>query len=309
MKKNLFHFLLILLAASVSYYFLGQKSFSAPQLPQDVEKITLGVSLGDYDKLTFIAEKEGFFAEEGLEVDLQQYDTALPAVEDLVTGIIDVAAAEDFLLADYAFEHKNLDAFAAIAFTNHESIIARKDRNIGRPSDLKGKKIGVTKKTKAEYFLWHFLIARDIAMSEVEVVFLDPEELEEALRGGTIDAASISEPYASNIKEALGKNAFRWGAKKEQYFYYLLISNENWLKENPKQAERLLRALLKAEKHLQKKEFIVTLPQELLLVMEEEARWIIRHGRRDTSSPPNYFDHIYFDALQTVKPERISIIH
>lgn len=309
MKKNLLQFLLIVLTASVGYYFLGQKSFSATQRQSSSEKITLGVSLGDYDKLVFVADKEGYFAEEGLEVELRQYDTGLFAMEDLIAGGVDVVTAEDFLVAQYAFEHQNFDTLATIALTNNESIIARKDKGIQKSADLRGKKIGVTPKTKAEYFLWHFLIAQDIAMSEVEMIFLDPEEIEDALANGTIDAASVGEPSASQLKTSLAAEALRWPAKRQQYFYYLFVSNEAWLTAHPKEAKQLLRALLKAEKHLQKNEFTIALPQELLLIMEEEARWVIRHRGSEFSSVPNYLDYIYFDALQAAQPERISIIH
>ncbi len=52
----------------------------------------------------------------------------------------------------------------------------------------------------------------------------------------------------------------------------------------------------------------VALDQELLISMEDKARWVIENKLTDAKKVPNYLNFIYFDALEAVKPERISII-
>ena len=42
--------------------------------------------------------------------------------------------------------------------------------------------------------------------------------------------------------------------------------------------------------------------------MEDEARWAIENHLTDATKTPNYFRLIYFDALQAVNPEAITVV-
>ncbi len=52
----------------------------------------------------------------------------------------------------------------------------------------------------------------------------------------------------------------------------------------------------------------VQLSQELLILMESEARWAIANNLTDKTEVPNYLDYFYFDALEAVNPEAVTII-
>ena len=52
----------------------------------------------------------------------------------------------------------------------------------------------------------------------------------------------------------------------------------------------------------------VSLDQSLLITMEDEARWAIESGFTDKKTVPNYLNYIYFDTLEEVKPEAMTII-
>ncbi len=55
--------------------------------------------------------------------------------------------------------------------------------------------------------------------------------------------------------------------------------------------------------------FVVDLSQSMIIAMEDQARWKIENNLTDKTKIPNYLDDIYFDGLEEVKPEAISIIH
>jgi len=57
-----------------------------------------------------------------------------------------------------------------------------------------------------------------------------------------------------------------------------------------------------------KQEYAVTLPQAMLILFEDQARWRIEQGLTDTTEVPNYLNFIYLDALEEVKPEAVTII-
>ena len=54
--------------------------------------------------------------------------------------------------------------------------------------------------------------------------------------------------------------------------------------------------------------FSVTLEQQLLLIMEEQARWMIENRLTGRTAFPNYLNFIYPDALEAVKPKSVTII-
>lgn len=58
-----------------------------------------------------------------------------------------------------------------------------------------------------------------------------------------------------------------------------------------------------------RQEYAVKLPQAMLILFDNQARWRIEHGLTDATEVPNYLDYIYFDALEEVKPEAVTIIH
>lgn len=298
------------------------------------EKITLAAYAGSYGFLPFIAQEKGYFAANGLDVVINEYDFGLKTVDALIAGEADIATAADFVLASYSFDHPDLRTMASISRSLTDEIIARKDRGIFVPQDLLGKRFGVPSKTKAEFFLARFLTLNGMDFQDIEVVYLEPKEIVAAIAAGTIDAASIWEPFVSDIHRRLGDSVTSWPAQSELAFYYLLISRKAWLGEHPAATEHLLRALVQAEEYAEshpqeaqqviskrfdydlsfvrelwrRNDFVVELPQQVLLLMEEGARWRIKNGLTDKNDVPYLLEYVYTDGLRKVKPAAVTII-
>ncbi len=58
-----------------------------------------------------------------------------------------------------------------------------------------------------------------------------------------------------------------------------------------------------------KTRFRVGLDQNLLTLMEDEARWAITNKYVDSTKVPNYFNFLYLEGLKKIKPEAVSVIH
>lgn len=54
--------------------------------------------------------------------------------------------------------------------------------------------------------------------------------------------------------------------------------------------------------------FELSLNQSFLVNIEDEARWAIRNKLTDKTGVPNYLDYIYIDALESVKPDAVTVI-
>ncbi len=316
----------------VSYNWLNQKQ---PEYTGPVEKITIAAYLGEFSSLIFIAENQGYFEENGLDVTVNEYETGLGPVQAVLAGDADFATAAEFVLVSNSFHHEDLKALSTIDLVNAIELVARKDRGINNPANLKGKKIAIPQKTQAEFFLGSFLIFNSLSIDDIEVIDMKPSELVEAISDGTVDAVMIWEPNVYKIKNRLGDNAITFPGQSGQDFFFLIIGDGKKIKDDPSVSERLLNALLKAEIFVnknpietrniisqrtnlekdyletvwQKNNFILSMPQSVIIAMENEARWRIDNGLTDRTEIPNYMDYINLDALHEVKPEAVTVYH
>jgi NitT/TauT family transport system substrate-binding protein len=83
-------------------------------------------------------------------------------------------------------------------------IVARRSAGITRVSDLKGKRVGTSLNTSAQYFLARMARTAGLAESDVTAVAVPLEDMPAALKRGDVDAIAIWEPQAHNSERALG---------------------------------------------------------------------------------------------------------
>lgn len=331
MKKILITGFTVLAAALFIYDCSGEKSpYTGP-----VEKVTLAAYAGDTGALVYIAENQGYFKDNGLKVNIKDYEAGKLATDALLAGEADIATASEFVFVTHSFNKPNLRTLATIATARVIELIARMDHGIKKPEDLKGKKIGITQKSMGEFCLGRWLTFNGLTIGDAEIVDLKPSELVDAIANGHIDAALTWDPNVYNIKRMLGENAASWPGQSGQDFFFILITTEGWIKNHPSAAKRFLKAIVQAEyyimnNHNQAKEFIknkfnyesdyiaysfprhhfvVKLPQALLLAMEDQARWRIENKLTVETEVPNYLDYLYRDGLKAVNPEAVTVIH
>ena len=298
------------------------------------ERITLGVAAQEFSALIYLAEKKGYFKKYGVEVALKEYETGLSAVNALIAGKVDVATAAEFVFVMKSFENSRLRIFSTIERGNSCQCIARRDAGIEKPADLIGKRIGVVPGMQSEFFFNSFLSQNGISLEKIKVIKLTPPEILKAIGDGRADAV-VTGLDTEAIKSLLGKNAISWPAQGIQDYYFLLIADAKFIQARPLGVDRLLRALLEADQFAEKNrreaqeilksslkltpaeervlwdqnKYEVRLDQDLLILMEAEARWAIRKGLVKEKKIPNYFHSIYLEGLEKIKPEAVSIIH
>jgi NitT/TauT family transport system substrate-binding protein len=93
-----------------------------------------------------------------------------------------------------------------------------------------------------------------------------------------------------------------------------LVRAERFCKDEPEAAHKIIADAINVSlKHMIELwptfQFKVTLDQSLLLTLEDETRWAIKNKLTGRTDIPNYLNHIYLDALHTVTPEAVTIIH
>src|SRR5208283_5243276 len=114
------------------------------------------------------------------------------ALNAVVEGKADLGTVADTPIVFTVMNGQKIAILATTQTSNrNEAIIARRDRGIAKPADLKGKKIGVPFGTHADFFTDIFLIAHGIDREKVKTIDIKPDEIATALVTGRVDAVSI----------------------------------------------------------------------------------------------------------------------
>lgn len=326
----------VVLLLLIGAFFFIKPSFSKPQQTYigPHYKLVVGKEV-EYGTLFSIAQEQGYFAQNGLDVTLKEYASGAPAFSDLLKNKIDMTDAAEFVGVINSLRGNKFKIISSIGTTTDAwEIIARRDHGIEKPSDLKGKTIGVPAGTLGEFFLGNFLTLNQLSSNDVRLVNLPPQNLSFALLNGSIDAIMIFQPYAFNLKHTLGKSAISFPGQSDRLNYILLYATNDVVKQHSEAVKRFVTSLVEAQAYVANNpvalrdfmkhdfgysdayidsvissfKFYVALEQPMLPLMEDEANWAIENKLTKSNSVPNYLDYIYFDALNDVKPDAITII-
>ena len=305
---------------------------------ESIEKITLGLPAGDYPlffALIRLAKEEGFFKEYGLDVVYEFYPHGVASLRAIQTGEVDMAIGAEFPFVKQNLKGSRMKIIASIAQVDVLELIARRDRGILNVSDLKGKRVALIKGSQLEFCLDRFLVRNQLTLKDVEILNLPPPGIEKSIMEGTADAMVFREPMTSRVKTGLGENWISWWIQDQQKVFWIIACKDAYVSQHPKAMKRFLQAIRKAElfylnnpqktidiiikrgnleperfkRMLPKIKYKLSLEKGLLIAMEDEARWHIENRYTDAKEVPNYLDQIYFDALESVNPDAVSIIH
>lgn len=310
------------------YLWLSQKK--PDEYTGPVEKITVAAVAYLTGSLIYIAENQGCFEKNGLELTIKSYQSGKAAADALIDGEADISTSADHVFVSNSFNHPDLRVLGTIATAQVKGLVARKDKGIASIDDLRGKRIGVTRKSGAEFQLAVFLVYN--LLEDIELVDLEPLEMEAAISTCDVDAVFTWDPYLYKIKNELGENAISWHGG--QQFYFLLLTKKDWIKNNPIAVKRFMKSISEAENYIkgnpeESKKFVmdlfhyepnyiayswpnqkfdVILSQAMMIAFDDQARWRIEQELTDAREIPNYLDYIFMDALKEVRPEAVTIV-
>lgn len=284
--------------------------------------------------LVWLAKELGYLKEAGDNIALTRYSSGTITASDLLAGKLDLATSSEFAFVTDAFKRPDLRILCAISASRTTDFIARKDRQLNGYGDLTGKRIGITKGSIGEYFLGRTLLLNGIDRSSLNIVSLTPPEIVTALDHGSIDAGLTWEPFSYEAVQKLKDNHVVLPGQGGQDFYFLFYTTAAWLEKNKDEARRLVDALARAAEYARSKpaeakrklaasldldpvflDYVwpkhtleLTLSQDLLRIMEDEAAWRLSEKLSDADSIPNYLDMIHRDALTRVVPDAVTLI-
>jgi len=287
------------------------------------------------DILPRIALEQGYFSEEGLTVTLKHLD-GKQSFDGMLQGECNfaVSAASPIVLADPQRTPFSILA-TVMSDDNSTRIIARRDRGIAKPQDLKGKRIGVKKGVLGHLFFDLFLMKHGLGQNEVVQVFMEQDAFPAALASGEIDGFSMTtSKIFRDATTSLGDKGVVFAEPGLCPVYGILTTRPN-IPLNLQSAPGVLRALVRAEQYAkgdpagakgvvakaakisaQETEEIwdratieVALANTLFIHLEDQYRWQMERGGASASvSMPNYLTLVSPEYLRAIKPASVSVI-
>lgn len=255
---------------------------AGPALAQGApEKASVNLGVGGKPLLYYlpltVAEKKGYFKEEGLDVSINDFGGGAKSLQALVGGSVDVVTG--------AYEHtirmqaKGQDIVAVTELGRYPGIVIAvhksKADQIKSAADLKGMKIGVTAPGSSTMLTAQYAMVK-AGLKPTDAAFIGVgggASAVAAMKKGEIDAIAHLDPVISKLESdgdikvlidtrtEAGSKAL-WGGSNPAAVLYM---KRDFAEKNPNTTQRLTNALVKALKWL-----ATAKPEDVAAVVPEE---------------------------------------
>jgi ABC-type nitrate/sulfonate/bicarbonate transport system substrate-binding protein len=231
-------------------------------------KIRLGVHTQLMGVPDVIAIRQGYFKQEGLEVDWRRFALGKEGRDAMIAGAIDVnsTATTPFLIGlDKGVPYTAVAVNSIFCGTNH--IVVRKDSDINNVGQLKGKRIGIPKGTVTEFiFLSKVVPSYGLKPGDVETPNIpDAKDRIPSLLAKAIDAATVADPFVAIAEHEGLVRVIDNFCKYDQMPFMLTVTNKI-LKDQPDAVVAYLRGWLRAVKLLKEE------PEKAATVYTDEQK-------------------------------------
>jgi ABC-type nitrate/sulfonate/bicarbonate transport system substrate-binding protein len=241
---------------------------AAPATSQAPMKLRLAVHTSTLGAADVIAIRQGFFKQEGLEVDWRRFVLGKDGRDAMIAGAIDInhTAPTPFVIGlDKGVPASAIAINSYFCGTNH--IVVAKSSDINSVAQLKGKKIGLPKGTITEHiFLTRVVPGNGLKKGDVDVANIpDAKDRMPSLVAKAIDAAVLNDPFVS-IGEHEGLIRSLENFCKYDILPFLVTATNKIIKENPDAVVAYLRGWLRAIKLLKEQ------PEKAAAIYAEEQK-------------------------------------
>jgi NitT/TauT family transport system substrate-binding protein len=253
---------------------------AAAQSPEK-KKITIAVggkSLFYYLPLT-VAERNGYFKDEGLEVEIPDFAGGARALQALVGGSADMVSGAYEHTINMAAKKQPIKAVVLQAKYSSIVLLLPKDKaaKYKGPQDLKGLKIGVTAPgSSTNMFVNNILAKGGLKPTDVSIVGVGTGAgAFAAMDKGEIDAISNLDPVITQL-ESTGKFVAVADSRTEKgmkdiyggdYHASVIYVTDEFVKKYPNTVQAVVNAMVRADKWIAK-----ATPQQIVDLMPSEYK-------------------------------------
>jgi ABC-type nitrate/sulfonate/bicarbonate transport system substrate-binding protein len=184
---------------------LGTTPAAAQQASATNPTVTVGATPSIDMILMIIAVKKEFLQKEGLNAQLQLFDSSPAALQGVVAGRADITNnTEPPQLAARARGGKIVQVMTGYLSGKQNGLVVAGDL-IKKPADLIGKSVGVQRGSGANYHLAWFLQHNDVPVDKLSIKYLDAPDQIPAMARDDIQAFFSWEPFLTKAVETVPK--------------------------------------------------------------------------------------------------------
>lgn len=328
MLPALRRFLIARLWGVISLTLCGNAVFAAPPL-------AMGVAMVPHSLTVFVAEHEGYFAQEISQLKLVDCFPGAKCLNMLLAGSVQFATVADTPIVRASFVRSDFVVLTTIASSNNDIHVAgAKSAGITKLKNLVGKKIGLIKGSSADYFLDTVLLFDGIDPARVEKLDIPADDISEALRQHKIDAFVLFDPSLSKALNALGDSVAVLPTPPIYLATFNLVAARSlvgkndadmvkvmraldraqlFIKQQPEAAQRILRKRLNMAPLVGKSlnvqmDYQLSMDQTFIKTLEGQARWLGQQKEVVGIRPANYLDFVYLPPLLQVRPKAVTVV-
>lgn len=216
--------------------------------------LTVGALAVADDAPLYIAIKDGFFKQAGLDVKAVPVAQSTQAIPDMLRGSVDVIAGANYV-SFFQAESKGVVKFTVLADGTHcqsgtFQVMALPGSGIKSPADLAGKKVAVNLTSNVQTLTLNTVLKKDgVSPSSVQYVEVPFPDMVAALKAHRVDAISAIEPYITGSEQQDGAKSVvsqcagpTAGFPLSGYF-----ATSTWAQRYPNTAKAFSKALDKAQ--------------------------------------------------------------
>jgi sulfonate transport system substrate-binding protein len=204
-----------------------------------------------YNPVSMVLKEQGLlekeFAKDGIAIRWVQTLGSNKALEFLSAGSIDFGSTAGSAALVSKINGNPIKSIYVYSRPEWTALVTRKDSPIAKVSDLKGKRVAVTRGTDPHIFLVRALLDAGLTEKDITPVLLQHPDGKTALIRGDVDAWAGLDPMMAQAEVEDGAKLFF--RKPEANTWGILNVREEFLKDHPDLVRRVLAVYEVARKH------------------------------------------------------------
>jgi len=224
---------------------------AAPRPLRAANPSEIRIDWATYNPVSMLLKDKGFlekeFAKDGIGIRWVQTLGSNKALEFLNAGSIDFGSTAGSAALLARINGNPLKSIYVYSQPEWTALVTRKDTTINKITDLKGKRVAVTRGTDPHIFLVRALLSVGMSEKDIVPVLLQHPDGKIALIRGDVDGWAGLDPMMAQAEVEDGARLFY--RNKEANTWGILNTREAFLKEHPELVRRVLAVYEEARKY------------------------------------------------------------
>lgn len=196
--------------------------------------------------LPIIAEHNGYFKDQGVNVEIKTFSTGAAEIEAYTAGELDIIETGDLPVINGVLNGVDLKIVGSYSSSYEiNALLVRDDAGIKQLSDLKGHTVSVPLGSNIQSLMCEYLAAGGLTTDDVEILNLSGNDAVSALENGDTDACVVWEPYVS-MAEAKDGISILMDTSDFRLFVCPISTSSTFIKDRGNDLQKVLDALNEA---------------------------------------------------------------